>query len=450
MNAGDLQGGVAEGGGGSVLQAMLRDYLTRNKEVLFGEGSSFVKSRLIAKLPQPPTIDAVMAMACEADIDTCAARLATMAGVFEKLSPPSAAENKDRDTAYQASLRLLLVLSESYVRSTEADNRYAAQRHEPVWTQDSLLSCVLAAARLGFGLSFRAGLRDPLNVVDACPAAAELGNLGEMGCGLVHAEALAALLRLLKGEARPAPAATDPIGKRFFDVRRGDLQDDIRDKLGADPVLRVEAVGDYAHEDKRQALQDYLAPFALPTFFRAGKKDAVPEVAVPAWAKRVLGELSNVFNAAFAASINREQEIKDMGNQDKDGASGHSTHNHFHGPVEQVVTGDKPQVAGRDIINHSPVWQEVSGSLAALREAIVALPDATPQKKQLLADLEDVHEVVKTGKPDDGQAKLVKRCLDGLKQGAEAVENGSTIVEKLGPAAMALAAAWPGIVSWIS
>ncbi len=139
-----------------------------------------------------------------------------------------------------------------------------------------------------------------------------------------------------------------------------------------------------------------------------------------------------------------------MGNQGKDGARGHSTHNHFHGPVEQVVTGDKPQVAGRDIINHSPVWQEVSGSLAALRAAIVALPDATPQKKQLLADLEDVHEVVKTGKPDDGQAKLVKRCLDGLKQGAEAVENGSTIVEKLGPAAMALAAAWPGIVSWIS
>lgn len=41
--------------------------------------------------------------------------------------------------------------------------------------------------------------------------------------------------------------------------------------------------------------------------------------------------------------------------------------------------------------------------------------------------------MVKTGKPDDGQAKLVKRCLDGLKQGAEAVENGSTIVESLAP-----------------
>lgn len=139
-----------------------------------------------------------------------------------------------------------------------------------------------------------------------------------------------------------------------------------------------------------------------------------------------------------------------MGNQGKDGASGHSTHIHIHGQVGQVVTGDKPQVAGRDVINHSPVWQEVSGSLAALREAIAALPDATPQKEQLLADLEEVHEVVKTGKPDDGQAKFVKRCLDGLKQGAEAVENGSTIVEKLAPAAMALAAAWPAIANLIS
>ena len=148
MNAGNLPGSVTEGGGGSVLQAMLRDYLTHNKEVLFGEGCSFVKSRLIARLPAPPTIDAVMALACEADIDTCAVRLATMAGVFEKLLPPSAAESKDRDTAYQASLRLLLVLSERYVRSTEAGNQYLARRHEPVWTQDSLLSCVLAAARL--------------------------------------------------------------------------------------------------------------------------------------------------------------------------------------------------------------------------------------------------------------------------------------------------------------
>ena len=443
MNAGDLPGGVAEGGDGSVLQAMLRDYLTGNKEALFGEGCSFVKSRLIATLPLPPTIDAVMAMACEADIDVCAGRLAMIAGVFEKLSPPSAAENKDRDTAYEASLRLLLVLSESYVRSTEVGNQYLARRHEPVWTQDSLLSCVLAAARLGFGLSFKAGLRDSLNVVDAKPAATELGDPGETGCGLVHAEALAALQRLRDGTGS-AESAKVPIRRPFFDVRRVDLQADIRDKLGADPVLRVDAVGDYAQEDKRQALQDYLAPFALPTFFRAGD-----EVSVPAWAKPVLGDLSNVFNAAFAASINREQESKEMGNQDKGGGGNQTAANifNFYGAVGGFANGDYAQLAGRDLINHAPAaWQAVDGSLAALREAIAALPDATPQKKQLLVDVEDVHEVVKTGKPDDGQAKFVKRCLDGLKQGAEAVENGSTIVEKLAPAAAALAAAWPAFV----
>lgn len=140
-----------------------------------------------------------------------------------------------------------------------------------------------------------------------------------------------------------------------------------------------------------------------------------------------------------------------MGNQDKSRLEGRTTSLHFHAPVANVSTGDHAQQAGRDIINHAPAtWQAVDGSLAALREAIVALPDATPQKKQLLADFEDVHEVVKTGKPDDSQAKFVKRCLDGLKQGAEAVENGSTIVEKLAPAAMALAAAWPAFVGLFS
>jgi hypothetical protein len=334
-----------------------------------------------------------------------------------------------------------LVLSESYVLSTEAGNQYIARRHEPVWTQDSLLSCVLAAARLGFGLSFKAGLRDPLNVIDANPSAAELGNPGETGCGLVHAEALAALERLRDGTSSDG-AAKVPIRRPFFDARRGDLQADIREKLGADPVLRVVAEGDYAQEEKRQALQDYLAPFALPTFFRAGD-----EVSVPDWAKPVLGELSNVFNAAFAASINREKESKDMGNQDKSELEGRTTNLHFHAPVANVSTGDNTQQAGRDIINHAPAaWQAVGVSFEALREAIAALPDDTPQKKQLLVDVEDVHEVVKTGKPDDGQAKFVKRCLDGLKHGAEAVENGSTIVEKLAPAATALAAAWPAFV----
>ncbi len=442
MNAGGVPGGVVEGEGGSVLQTMLREYLASNREALFKEGCSFICSRLIATLPTPVTVDAVMAMACEADIEACAARLARIASFFEKLPPPSAAGDKDRDVAYQASLRLLLVLSETYVRSTEAGNQYAAQRHEPVWTQDGLLSCVLAAARLGFGLSFKAGLRDPLNVVDARPAAAELGSPSEMGCGLVHAEALAALQRLFKGDKSPVATASDPIGRPFFNVRREDLQAGIRDKLGADPVLRVKAVDEYAQEDKRQALQNYLAPFALPTFFQAGDEAAVPD-----WAKSVLGELSNVFNAAFAVSIDREKESKKMDSQNKGGIQ--IAH------AETVIIGDQAQYAGRDINNHAPVaWQVVGVSLEALRAAIAALPDAVPQKQQLLADFQEVHGVVASGKPEDGDARFVKRFLDRLKQAAEAVENGSTVVEKLTPAAVGLSAtlasAWPALAKLVS
>ena len=73
-----------------------------------------------------------------------------------------------------------------------------------------------------------------------------------------------------------------------------------------------------------------------------------------------------------------------------------------------------------------------------------------PQKKQLLDDLNDVSTAVETGKPSDGDAKLVKRCLEGLKQGAEAVENGGKIIEKLEPVWNGLKAAWPAFLTLIS
>ncbi len=252
-------------------------------------------------------------------------------------------------------------------------------------------------------------------------------------------------------------------------------------KLRADIVVAVKADGEYAQDAARVALQTFLGDHGVFSFFRTDEAGTAPS-----WATALVGDLKLALdpafpetqqadplgaeakadealeakvgknatdndNAAFAALINQEKERAEMSTQDKGGAEGPPMIQHiYYGPVS-VANGDHAQQAGRDIINHAPAtWQAVGVSFEALREAIAALPDATPQKKQLLADFEDVHEVVKTGKPDEGQAKLVKRCLDGLKQGAEAVENGSTIVEKLAPAAMALAAAWPGIVSWIS
>lgn len=142
---------------------------------------------------------------------------------------------------------------------------------------------MLAAARLGFGLSLKAGSRDPLNVVDANPPASEFNRPGETGYGLVHAEALVALRRLSSTDATPTPTPRlwGPIGDAYFNARRGLLQAKIRKMLGVDPVLRVEAENEYEKDDKRKALQDYLASFALPTFFRAGR-----DVEIPDWAER--------------------------------------------------------------------------------------------------------------------------------------------------------------------
>ena len=88
-----------------------------------------------------------------------------------------------------------------------------------------------------------------------------------------------------------------------------------------------------------------------------------------------------------------------------------------------------------------------SGCMFAL-EASSALSDFRAER--LLADLKEVSAVVETGKPSEGDARLVKRCLEGLKQGAEAVENGGKIVEKISPVWDGLKAAWPAFLALIS
>jgi hypothetical protein len=113
--------------------------------------------------------------------------------------------------------------------------------------------------------------------------------------------------------------------------------------------------------------------------------------------------------------------------------------------------GDHAQVAGRDINMGNPAdWGKVTEALQALHDAITALADGAPQKAALLADVKDVADVVAAGKPKDGEAKLVKRCLEGLKQGAEAVENGEKIIGKVTPVWDGLKSAWPAFLALIS
>ena len=127
----------------------------------------------------------------------------------------------------------------------------------------------------------------------------------------------------------------------------------------------------------------------------------------------------------------------------------------FNAPVAApVAIGDGAQAAGRDVNNlAAPVWQDLSAALDALDRTIATHPGlvaATREKARLLDDLQEVREAIAKGKPEDGHAKLVKRCLEGIKQGAEALENGETILEKLAPVWTGLKAAWPAFLALVA
>ena len=141
-----------------------------------------------------------------------------------------------------------------------------------------------------------------------------------------------------------------------------------------------------------------------------------------------------------------------MANQPKD-TDGRATVNiQMNAPFSGVLNlGDHAQVAGRDInVGNPGDWGKVVQALQSLHESIAALADGTPQKSRLLDDLKEVSSVVETGKPADADAKLVKRCLEGLKQGAEAVDNGGKIIERLAPLWDGLKAAWPAFLALMS
>lgn len=141
-----------------------------------------------------------------------------------------------------------------------------------------------------------------------------------------------------------------------------------------------------------------------------------------------------------------------MTNQGNSGNSGAAVNIQINAPMSGVLNlGDHAHVAGRDINMGNPAdWGKVAQAVQALHDAIAALADGAPQKAALLRDMKEVSDSVATGKPDDGDAKLVKRCLEGLKQGAAAVENGEKIIEKVTPVWDGLKSAWPAFLALIS
>ena len=261
-----------------------------------------------------------------------------------------------------------------------------------------------------------------------------MGNPDEEGAGLIRSEVLRAL-------DRSALASTDTPSHGYFAT----LVKKKRRMFGNEIVVSAMAAGGYAEAQPRAALQAFLSQYEIHTFFRSAEKPIVPD-----WAREVIGDLQHALGIAFPSAKKKGDE--QMANQGNSGNSGAAVNIQINAPMSGVLNlGDHAHVAGRDINLGNPAdWGKVAQAVQALHDAIAALADGVPQKAALLRDIKEVSDSVVTSKPDDSDAKLVKRCLEGLKQGAEAVENGEKIIEKVTPVWDGLKSAWPAFLALIS
>ena len=418
----------------SALRKMLRAYLSENRDHLFAN-AAFTKARLFSGMAIPLSVEAVMHRACDESEAMCETTLVRASGFFEERR----ASAQPDDIVCGAVARVLLVAAESYIKREARKASYQPARHEPVWAKDRLLSSVIAAERLGFGLCFKGGKRDPENVFEINPPQVELRLPGEEGEALMRSETLRAMKRL-------QPGSVGKIGETFLKISANELGS----TLGANIVVSARASGAYAGADARAALQDYLEKYDVLSFFR-DEDGSLP----PPWAVPLLAELEMAFGPAFPATSTDPQEKKDMTNPASGEKSGGGITVNFNAPVAApVAIGDGAQAAGRDVNNlAAPAWQDLSAALDALDRTIASHPGlvtATRDKARLLDDLQEVRDVIAKGKPEDGHVKLVKRCLEGIKQGAEALENGDTILEKLAPVWTGLKAAWPAFLALVA
>ncbi len=411
----------------SAMCSMLRVYLHRHGiQTCLADVSGNVS--LIEGIAPPLSVDSVMQFATARD--DCCRNLVKVASCLR-----SGKENAGLSERVEGALvRIILVIAETYLRVAAAQEGYQPGREDPIWEREILMASLIAAERMDFGLCFKGGKREPENVLEITPPAFELGNLDEAGPGLIRSEVIRALNRSQVGSGRA-------ISKAYLtESVRQSSQD-----FNASIVVSTFAEGEYAQPASRVALRDFLGDYEIKTFFRAAEKQAVPP-----WAAEVIGDLDDALAAAFPPAKKTGDE--QMTNQGNSGNSGAAVNIQINAPMSGVLNlGDHAQVAGHDINMGNPAdWGKVAQAVQALHDAIAALADGAPQKASLLADVKDVGDAVAAGKPKDGDAKLVKRCLEGLKQGAEAVENGEKIIEKVTPVWDGLKSAWPAFLALIS
>ncbi len=422
------------------LQKLLRSYLQENWETLKTQ-QAFTRADLFVDLEKtvPLSVERVFAIACDRPT------LEVLLGAREFFEArtargfSAAASVSEADgIVCSAIVRCALVAAERYVKAkVDAD---AHRDHDPVWSSDHLVACIEAAVRLGFGLCFSAGSPQPENVFRLVHPVPEPGVPGEEGAALSAAELLATIERreLQLGQEY------DPDYLRTFIRRRAR-------KLGTSLVVSTDAEGRFQSAERRAALlKDLQNQFDLRTFFQQRTDDAMP-----LWAKQMQDSLLHALGPILDISLQKAKTKEEkMPERESERAATPAVTNltmNFNAPVGTVAQANAPgaQAAARDIVIglHGA---ELLQALATVQRAIdgcAGQPQDAELRRLMSQELNEARAVLQCEGRSASDAKLIKRCLDGVEKSAKALTNGRTIVEALAPVWAGLQHSWPAFLA---
>ena len=123
----------------------------------------------------------------------------------------------------------------------------------------------------------------------------------------------------------------------------------------------------------------------------------------------------------------------------------------FNAPVGTLAQANAPgaQAAARDIVI-GVHGAELLQALAAVQQAIdgcTAQSGDAEQRRLMAQEVNEVRTVLQGEGRSASDAKLVKRCLEGVETSAKALRNGQAIIESLPPVWTGLKHSWPAFLA---
>lgn len=344
----------------------------------------------------------------------------------------SAASISRQGYAFDAILLMALTAIECWLEADSDVRGIVEAAHEPVAGEDPLMVCILAAVAFRFGLRFKAGNVLPINVMDKRLPLPELNNPGEDGLLLIGGEILGKYHRDIYDIDAEFDRAPD------IDTLRDSIEE-LNREFGCSLVVAAPSVGRLKDVAARKAMHADLRALGARIYYRPEPGGVAPAA--------VRGLLNNLkFHLAPLLGVNKKKEESKMEDKKPEGPVQQiGTQINIDGGQVALAAAPHSQAAFGNIINGASV-QDIAGMLSSLQAVIDAHPSLSGDKRELLQlQLETIREKATREPRSDSDAPLVKKYLNGLKQGAEAVTNGSTIIEKLTPLAEGLAKGWPAL-----